>query len=272
MIIARYFVYFMFYSFLGWVWETFYCAVCDKHFSNRGFLFGPVCPIYGFCVLALQVLLGCTEKDGGGQMPVWELFLICAFGSAVIEYATSYYLEQRFHASWWDYSRMPLNLHGRICLPVACGFGAGGVVISRYVLPAFSHAGSSIHPLIYEALAMALMGVLGADFALTEASLNSLIERIDSIEKELTRRADSAAATVAGTPQTIELKVRSLEGEVKTRASQIASSLNRRQKAVMDRIRSFQPIRSSRYQFHFADRLKDSIHELRSRGREDKES
>ena len=111
--ISTYFVWFILFSFLGWVWETIFCSFRTHHFQNRGFLFGPICPIYGSSAILFIAAMSVFPED----LPNWALFLIFAAGSAVVEFATSWYMEKRFHARWWDYSNEPLNIQGRICLP-----------------------------------------------------------------------------------------------------------------------------------------------------------
>ena len=114
MIIAAYFVNFIVFSFMGWVWETVYCTFKTKHWQNRGFLYGP---IYGTAAVTAMIVFNFVPVLNTGSLASWKIFLICAAGSAVIEYATSYVLEKIFHAVWWDYSTVPLNINGRICLP-----------------------------------------------------------------------------------------------------------------------------------------------------------
>ena len=135
MIIAAYFVNFIVFSFMGWVWETVYCTFKTKHWQNRGFLYGPVCPIYGTAAVTALIVFNFVPVLNTGSLASWKIFLICAAGSAVIEYTTSYVLEKIFHAVWWDYSKVPLNVNGRICLPATCGFGLAGIVIVRYLFP-----------------------------------------------------------------------------------------------------------------------------------------
>ena len=133
--ISQYFVEFIFFSFLGWVWESVYCTISEKRWQDRGFLFGPVCPIYGGCVVAASLVFGGLSRISPGPAPLWQIFIICTAGSAVAEYVTSWVLECRFYARWWDYSRLPLNLKGRICLPVSLCFGLAGIVVVCYLLP-----------------------------------------------------------------------------------------------------------------------------------------
>ena len=262
---SQLFVYFIFYSFLGWIWETVYCTVKDKAFQNRGFLFGPVCPIYGTCVSALQLLFSVTGKGPGLQLPIWQLFLVCAAASALFEYSTSWYLEKRFHARWWDYSDIPLNIKGRICLPVTLSFGAGGVVIARYILPAILTAGGKIPSVVFDVLALLLAAVFGADFALTEASLNALLQHIESAERQFSRKAEAAYRTVAGTPQQIEAKILTAKAEAVSRMKRLAGSLSLREKNIMKNIRSFSPLKGVRYPARAGELLKKAVSEVKQR-------
>ena len=114
---------FVIYSFFGWIFECIYCSSIEKKWNNRGFLFGPLCPIYGVGALWIIILykIFCFTTI--------ELFLVSFFGSMVLEYGTSFLLEKLFHARWWDYSNLPLNLHGRISLFTGIGFGLGGMFV-----------------------------------------------------------------------------------------------------------------------------------------------
>lgn len=123
------FLWFLFYSFLGWVYETILVSVQERRFVNRGFLNGPLCPIYGVGAVLASLLL-----DGLSGRPV-VLFLASALGASVLEYATSWAMERLFHARWWDYTDFRFNLNGRICLLGAVVFGLGGVVIVRVIQP-----------------------------------------------------------------------------------------------------------------------------------------
>lgn len=263
--ISELFVWFIFYSFLGWVWETIYCSVQNRHFCSRGFLFGPVCPIYGICIIIVQLLVHFSSGLVDVHAPVWRVFLICTAGSAVVEYTTSWYLEMRFHARWWDYSNLPLNVHGRICLPISLCFGAGGVVIVRYILPVFERTGSRIPLIVWEIAALLLMGVLAADFALTEAELNSLLQRIENLESEFNSRASSVYDAVAGTPQQVTAKVKGIEEEFRRRLYGAASGLSSRQKHIVRNIRSFRPAKVTRFPLYAGQRLKAALSDIRSR-------
>ena len=189
MILAQYFVEFIFYSFLGWVWESIYCTIKEKKWADRGFLFGPICPIYGASVVGASIVFSLFPRLSDPDFPIWGIFILCYIGSAIAEFATSWVLEQRFHARWWDYSEIPLNIQGRICVPVSIGFGAAGVLIVKYLIPVVDDVRMVIPSTAYVFFALAFAMVFGADFALTEVSLSQLLNEVEKIHSEFNERA-----------------------------------------------------------------------------------
>lgn len=114
---------FAFYGFFGWAWESTVCAMLNQgRFANSGFLLGPCCPIYGVGGIACWLLLR-GIPDASGQ------FVAAALVCSVIEYSVGLLLEKTTGARFWDYSHLPFNLHGRICLYWACAFGLGALCI-----------------------------------------------------------------------------------------------------------------------------------------------
>ncbi len=215
MAIAQYFVEFIFYSFLGWVWESIYCTANEKKWADRGFLFGPICPIYGSCVVITSILFGMIPALSDPSFPIWAIFIICYVGSAVAEFGTSWVLEKRFHARWWDYSHMPLNIQGRICVPVSIAFGLAGILIVKFLIPAINSMHLLINPTVYEVVAILLAMVFGADFALTEASLSALLKDVESMHAEFNQQAqenyEKLAAVGSAVNQRINDEVKSIE-------------------------------------------------------------
>lgn len=129
--IEIYFLLFITYSFFGWLMEVICKLIQEKRFINRGFLIGPYCPIYGWGALAITILLKKYLDD-----PI-ALFFMSVIICSVIEYLTSYILEKKYHARWWDYSNKKYNINGRICLETLIPFGLLGMVISYFTNPIF---------------------------------------------------------------------------------------------------------------------------------------
>ena len=103
--VVDYFLYFIFYGFMGWVIEMIYNVCVLKRVVNRGYLIGPICSIYGFGCLITVLLVG---SDSHNLLEIYvKGFLVCAF----LEYFTSYFMEKLFRARWWNYSRHKFNLN-----------------------------------------------------------------------------------------------------------------------------------------------------------------
>ena len=150
------FTVFMVYSFAGWVFEELVGYVLNHKFSNRGFLIGPICPIYGFGALLITFALGDAQN-------IIAIFCVSMVGSVLLEYFTSYLMEKLFHARWWDYRDNAFNLNGRICLSAALMFGLLGVVIVRITNPALLEFLGSMTPELRAAISLILLGILVGD-------------------------------------------------------------------------------------------------------------
>ena len=127
--IIEYIIYFFIYSFLGWLIETIYAMFVHGYFVKRGFLFGPVCPIYGFGAV---LLLMATKKLY--KKPFLK-FLIATIAFTLFEYMVSFILEMLFGLRWWDYSNDFLNIQGRVSLLYSIFWGVIGLVLLEKLHP-----------------------------------------------------------------------------------------------------------------------------------------
>ena len=117
------YTYFIVYAFLGWICEDIYCGVGKRKFINRGFLYGPYCPIYGFGALLVIYPLLMVSKH-----PI-VVFIFGMVLTSILEYITSFVMEKLFATRWWDYSTYPFNINGRICLQNSLLFGLMALVV-----------------------------------------------------------------------------------------------------------------------------------------------
>ena len=117
------YTYFIVYAFLGWVCEDIYCGIGKRKFINRGFLYGPYCPIYGFGALLVIYPLLMVSKH-----PI-VVFIFGMVLTSILEYITSFVMEKLFATRWWDYSTYPFNINGRICLQNSLLFGLMALVV-----------------------------------------------------------------------------------------------------------------------------------------------
>lgn len=127
--IIDYIAYFFIYSFLGWIIETIYAFIIHGGFVKRGFLFGPICPIYGFGAV---ILLLATKKMYGKP---FRKFLIATVLFTAFEYFVSLILEEIFGLRWWDYSNDFLNIQGRVSLMYTIFWGLIGLILLEKVHP-----------------------------------------------------------------------------------------------------------------------------------------
>lgn len=158
--IENLFFYFIFYSVLGWVYETVLCSLEAGHGVNRGFLNGPYCPIYGLGATAFLLLLGREQS-------IVLIFLFGAIIACTVEYLTSYAMEKAFRARWWDYSNQPFNLNGRICLGAGATFGLFAVLLIKVIHPAVSSVFSGIDKTVFLFLDGAAAVVFLLDLVIT---------------------------------------------------------------------------------------------------------
>lgn len=203
MIISRYFVLFVIGSFLGWVYECIFCTVQTRQWQNRGFLYGPVCPIYGIGVVGASLIVTFLPSVSGGSAPWWQIFIACAVGSAILEYSTSAILERRFHAKWWDYSDKPLNIGGYICPLYSVLWGIGCVIVVKYVHPLVQSASDVGIPEKYGwPIMLVLYIIYFIDLiatVLTVAGLNRKLKELDGLDKSLRTVSDHLSEAIGGT-------------------------------------------------------------------------
>lgn len=122
--------FFLIYACLGWCMEVGYAALNCGKFVNRGFLNGPVCPIYGVGGVVIILFLTPLLRS------VWLLFFGSVIVTSLIELITGFLLEKIYHARWWDYTKEPFNIGGYICLKFSLAWGFVGVFLMKFIHPA----------------------------------------------------------------------------------------------------------------------------------------
>lgn len=127
--IEQYISLFYIYSIAGWLMESIKISIKDKKLVDRGFLFGPYCPIYGSGVVLITILLQKYHDD------IPATFFLSMLICGTLEYVTSYIMEKIFKARWWDYSARKFNINGRICLETLIPFGIAGTSITIWLNP-----------------------------------------------------------------------------------------------------------------------------------------
>ena len=147
-----------------------------RRFINRGFLIGPYCPIYGWGAVTVTLLVGGLIARKG---TVWETFLAGMVLCGALEYFTSWYMEKRFHARWWDYSQKPMNLHGRIWIGNLLLFGAACVIIVQVIDPALFGWMKEWDPLVLRIAALTVAAVMLGDYTAAHFLMGMVRRSID---------------------------------------------------------------------------------------------
>jgi len=179
-------LYFLIYSFLGWTLEVVYQAAEKGLIVNRGFLNGPVCPIYGVGAVGIFMLIHQIGTDTGRveDMSLWVTFLGGVILSTLIELVGGFLLDHFFHARWWDYSKKPLNFHGYICLEFSLLWGVAIVIVVREIQPFFE---DHVETIVSHHTVWIIMGVLYAmylaDFIVSVSVMNGLNREFASLDK-----------------------------------------------------------------------------------------
>ena len=175
-------LYFFVYGFLGWCTEVIFAAFKQHRFVNRGFLNGPICPIYG---VGVTLVIACLEAF---QSNLLLLYISSVILVTVLEGVTGWAMDKLFHNKWWDYSKLPFNIGGDVCLLFSLIWGVACVFIVYFV-----------HPLIHQVLSLiphtagiALIAILGiallSDIIVTTSAIvkfNQYLERLKHITDEL---------------------------------------------------------------------------------------
>ncbi|HRV33659.1 MAG TPA: putative ABC transporter permease [Anaerovoracaceae bacterium] len=174
---------FFFYSFLGWCMEVVLKYIQFHRFINRGFYTGPICPIYGYgAILITLTIQGISPFESAVGTTFAISFTLCG----LLEYFTSYFMEKRFHARWWDYSNKPMNLHGRIWIGNLVLFGLGGVAIIHILNPVLLSFLNSFSLLTKEVVLTAFIAVFAADYVLTHFMMKLIKSGIERSEADST--------------------------------------------------------------------------------------
>ncbi len=186
--------YFIIYAFLGWVLEVVYHAVTKGQVVNRGFLNGPICPIYGFGMVSILILL----------MPLSHNLLLLTVGGTVlatlIELVGGFVLLKLFHMRWWDYSDQPYNLGGYVCPRFSLAWGVCILLAVKIIHPFIELNVNILDGIVGYILVAAAYVIFIIDVictVLTVLHLNDDLKQLNRVSTELRRASDELTQTIA---------------------------------------------------------------------------
>lgn len=222
---------FFIYSFLGWFWETFPCSAIElDKIHNRGFLLGPICPIYG---LGASLSFGVLKNFESSLM----IFIYSAFLSCLIEYIIGYLLEKFFHKRWWDYSNYPFQIKRRVCLYGLLIFGLANILIVKKLTPILLFSLSLSSDRILDLLVISFGILFAIDLILT---LNHLTHGFKTLNKVYEVIDDNLSDYFNGLNESerlANLKVLEESKKFKSKLLNINSNLKEREESIKKLIR-----------------------------------
>lgn len=173
----RILLYFVLYSFLGWVLESVVRTISERKLINTGFLHGPFCPIYGIGAIILILLLNYFKGK------IILTFLVSIVILTLWEYLVGVFLEKTFHTKYWDYSNHKFNIQGRICLTNSICWGVLGVVFIQYIHPFFERAVNTVDINILKWIVYTISVVLVIDAIISIVKVKNIQSTLDKIEE-----------------------------------------------------------------------------------------
>lgn len=188
------------YSIIGWIIEVVFASIKYRELVNRGFLNGPYCPIYGFGMVFVILSLSYFTNN------ILILFLMSALLTTILEAVVGIVLNKVFNKTWWDYSCEPLNYKGYICIRASLTWGAGCVIVLKFIHPYLAKLVYLI-PEPYSYIVITVIStVIILDLISTIAAVNNLDKHlflIDELAKNIKDISNELAITIAG--NTIEI-------------------------------------------------------------------
>lgn len=143
-------------------------GIREKKLTNRGFLLGPFCPIYGAGLTCITILY--QDRLDHFFYVFFSIIALCS----LLEYTVSYLLERLFHTHWWDYHDMRFNIHGRICLETMLPFGILGSIALYRINPFLIGLFRAIPPSLSNKLLTGLIMLTLADLVISVRTLHNL--------------------------------------------------------------------------------------------------
>ena len=265
---------FIIYAFLGWCSEVAFAAVNKGKFVNRGFLNGPVCPIYGVGMLIVVLCLW-NLRD----RPLL-LFLGSALLTTALEFVTGFVLERFFHDKWWDYSDMPFNIKGYVCLKftILWGLAASFIIgaIHRFIYMLIEKTPFVLGVILLAVFSAAFI----ADFTVTLTALVKLPKKLKAMaeaERALRAVSDKIGENISDTTIAAKEKGEALAEENKPRLEELKAEYEKKKKelsAMLERnfvqrriFKAFPNLKNGRYKAIF-DRISELKLKVTEKGNE----
>jgi len=209
--------------------EVIYAALKEGKFINRGFLNGPLCPIYGFGVIAVVNFLKPVQNN------LFFLFFGSVFIASAIELTAGFVLEKIFCQKWWDYSEVPFNIGGYICPLFSMMWGIACLVIANQIHPLIVNMSVHIPEPASLIILLILSIVLVIDLVATVNTIlriNKKLEHIEDLSLLIRKSTDELGENLASGVIALSAKKDELEELAEYKKKEVAEKITQAKKTV----------------------------------------
>lgn len=175
-----YFMMVIVFGIIGWLLECIHCTGLKHKFTNRGYLIGPYCPIYGFGTLFAYLVLYRFKYN------MFLLFILSVLLTFLLEYITSYVMEKIFSIRWWDYSNEKFNINGRICLKNGILFGIMSLVFIYCLIPIYIDMTNLISLNVLNMISVIILFIFLLDNIISFCLINKIKDKYKFINRDAT--------------------------------------------------------------------------------------
>ena len=230
---------FIIYAFFGWCVEVAYAALNTGKFVNRGFLNGPYCPIYGCGVVIVVAALTPLKEN------FWILFLGSFVLTTVLEYITGFVLEKVFHNKCWDYSDVPFNIQGYVCLKFSIMWGLACVFVMKIVHPAIYKFITVIPYVLGVVLLVIIMTGFFVDLGVTISTIlkfNKRLKLMEEMAQKMHELSDEIGENIFESVTTVKEKSEEVQGK----AEELREKLEERTEDIKEDIKELPEVAKSK--------------------------
>lgn len=233
--LTQWLLFFFIYSFIGWIWESCYVSIKKRRWVNRGFLHGPMLPIYGSGALVILVsTIGVREN-------IWLIFLLGMIAATVLEYITGAAMERLFHVRYWDYTGKKLNVNGYICAGSSLCWGVFSVLLVRVVHIPVERAVLDIPMFITDGAALVFTVIMSADLtqSFNEAmDLKQVLVQLEESKEQIKKIQEKLRAVSEEAVEDYRRRSDELMAEYRQRSEKILEDYRQRAEELAEKGRS----------------------------------
>lgn len=209
--VIQWLFFFYFYCFFGWCFESAYVSLKSRKLTNRGFMRGPFLPLYGSGGI-MMLLVSAPFRDN-----IYLTYVAGCVGATVLEYVTGVTMEALFKVRYWDYSKVPLNFRGHICLGASLAWGGLTILMTQVIHTPIEQLVLSIPSQALTAVTLLLTAGIFADFALSfkaAIDLRNVLMRMEQVKTDLVHIQKRLDVIIALTSEGVSNRKEELTGGV----------------------------------------------------------